>query len=139
MRIGLLRCLVEGAEDEGNRNYALDVFPHRTDGSRESSLRVHAVLLWVAYGLTAPFVFLVTPLYVIAKRDASWEWLGIGGPLILALVLWVVGVVLGFALRRKHPLAAVRIARYLVIVVALIALYSTILPALPLFIFNLTR
>jgi hypothetical protein len=81
---------------------------------------LNLTLLGVGYLTTGPWV-LSCLLFASAKRSSFEEWALFAWPFVASIVLWLVGLIVGISLYRWHRWAAIRTARYCVIVVAGIA------------------
>lgn len=81
--------------------------------------RAKLVLLIVGYVVTGPFVLAATAL-ASGSRD--------GGLYFLPIIVWLAGITFGIVHYRTHPWAAMRVSRYILIVVALAAVAALVAP-----------
>lgn len=84
---------------------------------------VNIFLLVIGYLMTGVFATVGTLVLGFPQRSTIWESALWAAPFVSASLLWVVGVTLFIVLIKKHPWAAIRTARYLVIIVAAIAVW----------------
>lgn len=97
---------------------------------RESPAYVVNIFLLVIGYLTTGVFATVGLLLAFPQRSTIWESALWAAPFVSATLLWVAGVILFIVLIKKHPWAAIRTARYLVIIVAAIAVWIVSIPLL---------